>query len=315
LEKYQYTAEPMKVFVRADLPEDNQLAEKIKKAVRKIPAYQITGSQKESRFVLQILRPKKDEKGNEIYENPNDSFPESFADQPPECRIADSSERLYNEKLKISMKDDAGIKILSENLEKIARTQGLISLTSFAGQECPVQLEITIWNPKISNPDTDEIKEEEWEKQAMVTAKEFDETDLKVGQLLTFTGNNKSDNEYYIYLIDITDDGKIIPFYPAVTQSTEAGKTDAGKTRKIESVTLLMDQPGKEYIRLIASREPIDIYLLEQEGFITKGQTKGNWKQLEEFLCIKAGYMKGKTGGGFASSAWGTVQGAFKVSK
>jgi len=312
LEKYQYDAEAMKVFVRADLPADNPLAEKIKKAVGEIPAYQISGEQKQSRFVIQILRPKKDEKGNEIYENPIDSFPKSFADQPPECRIADASERLYHETLKITMKDEEkGIKLLCENLEKIARIQGMMNLTASTGQECPVQLEITVWNPKVANPNTDEIKEEEWEKQATVTAKEFEESEIKVGQMLTFAVHNQSDSDYYVYLIDMTDDGKIIPFYPALSQSSEAGKIGAGKSRKIESVTLLIDQPGKEYLRLIASREAIDIYLLEQKAF----QTKGASKSLEEFLCIKAGYMRGKTGGGFAASAWATVQKVFKVSR
>jgi hypothetical protein len=325
LEHYQHDTEPMQLFVRGDLDSDQPLAEKIKSAAGMLPGYDIAESQRKSDFVIQILRPRKKD-GKYIYHSKNDSLPLSFADQPPECWILTPDELLYQEKLKIQMADaEKGLSLLCENLEKITRVKNLTRLASEPGEISPVQLDITIWGrdgTKDSQeaetngrlwPEKIEVGGNFWYQERTVTAKELEQFDMKADRLLTFSVHNTSDKSYFIYLINITSGGQIIPFYPPKHQSSEYGKVGGKETRKIEEVTLWIDQTGHEYIRLIASLKPLDIYVLEQEGYRIRSR-KRELNPLEELLSVKAGYFsRGKLMGPIATAEWATVQGAFNV--
>jgi len=308
----------MKVFVRADLDKDQPLVDKITSRVAALPAYEITKEQKESDLVVQVLRPKKDGEGKHIYERKGDSLPQSFADEVPSCWVLTPDERLKQDKLKISMDDpDNGIKLVCENLTKIARVENLVTLSSAPGRKSFIQLHITIWSEAKpgGSPERIEVEGRMWQKERTVTAKELEKHDLKVDQLLTFSIHNKSDRGYFIYLIDVTSDGKIIPFYPRPEHGNEYAYVKPGGTQNIEEVTLFIDQPGREYIRLIASLKPIDIYLLEQKGFSTRSATKGKLNPLEALLCTKAGLTRGSPGGPISTAEWTTVQCVFNVSR
>ncbi|WP_207681187.1 caspase family protein [Desulfonema magnum] len=327
LEHYQHKADPMKIFVRADLKEDQLLADKIKKAVSTLPAYEITENQGKSDFVIQILRPEKDNHNQYVYSKENDSLPRSCADQNPECWILTPDEALYQEKLKISMADDdKGTKVLCDNLAKIARVKNLVSLSSAPGQISPVQLSITIWrksepgNPVEKVQETSSIWPERieaggilWQQERTVTAREPEQFDLKADRLLTFSIHNTSDKAFFIYLLNITSDGEIVPFYPTPYQNKEYAKVEANGIRKVEEVTLWIDQPGYEYIRLIATLEPIDIYVLEQKGYRKRSEER-KLNPLEALLSTKAGHsLRGRNLGPISTAAWTTVLGAFRV--
>jgi hypothetical protein len=319
LEHYQHNTAPMKVFVRADLKKDQSLVDRIKEKVAALPAYEITGKQKESDLVLQILRPEKDKNGKYKYKRKDDSLPQSFADQVPSCWILTPDERLKQEKLRIRMDDPVeGVRLVCENLTKIASVENLVNLSSAPGQKSFVQLHITIWNRAKpgGSSETIEVEGNMYQKERTVTARELEVFNLKVNQVLTFSIHNTSDRAYYMYLIDVTSDGKIIPFYPKLEHGNEYAYVSPGGTRDIKEVTLFIDQPGREYIRLIASLKPIDIYLLEQKGFKTRSATKGGkLNPLEALLCTKAGLTRGRTGGAISTAEWATVQGAFKVGR
>ncbi|OQY58023.1 MAG: hypothetical protein B6245_14020 [Desulfobacteraceae bacterium 4572_88] len=330
LEHYQHDTAPMKLFVRADSEKDLPVLGRIQDDVKKgkCPAYEITDNQKESDLVIQILRPRKDDVGNHIYESPVHSLPQSFENESPECWILTPSEKLYQEKLKLPIADiDKGLNILYENLTKIAGMQNLLKLDTGTGTS-HLQLNITLWRELASGekpektgsedgwPDMIEADGKTWQKEETVVAKESEETDLKTGgKLLTFSINNPSDKSYYTYLINIMPDGKILPFYPAPFQSKEDGLVKGNSVRKIEEATLLIRKLGKdehEYVRLIASLQPLDIYVLEQKSFATKGAD--SLTPLEALLAVKAGVLRGEPAGPISTAAWSTVQGAFFMS-
>jgi len=318
LEHYRHDTAPMKVMVRADLEKDAPLVERIATAVGELPTYTITDDQKESDFVLYIVRPQQED-GDYVYARDNDSLPRSFPDQPPQCWIMTPEEQLYHEDLIIGMTDARqGARTIRHNLEKIARVRNLTTLTSAPGRKSPVVLNVTIWEEAPPGA-AGEIKVEgkQWRKKTAVTAEGLAEYDLEVGQLLTFSIQNVSDQSYFTYLIDITSDGEIIPFYPAPFQSKEHGKIAPGGVRNVEAVTLYMDEPCREYIRLIASMKPIDIYALEQKRY-RKDQDRAQrsgMSALDLLLRSKAGLTRSRLTGPIATAEWTTVQGAFQVTE
>ncbi|QTA81704.1 DUF4384 [Desulfonema limicola] len=312
LETYQHNTEPLKIMIRADSEKDKPLADKIRKAVTGLSAYEITANQNETAFVIQILRPKKKD-GNYIYKSENDTLPQSFEDQPAECWVLNEHEHLYNEKLKISAQDpEKCIKLLCDNLSKIAKVKNLTALSAAPGQESFFDLNITIWHeaPQGITAGIIEVDGKRWQKEETVNAEELEEYNLKSGSLLTFSIYNKSERDYYVYLINITSDGDIIPFYPPPYQSPESAKVRAGYERRVEEVTLQVEKP-KEYVRLIASLEPIDIYILNQKGFENRSESR--LSPIEELLIIKAGHTRGKVQGAIPAASWTTVQGTFNI--
>ena len=315
LEHYQNISQPMKVLIRADLEKDIPMVEKLREAVNGLSSYEVTTDQKESQFVLQVLRPKKGTDGACIYKSENDNLPMSFDEQPSECWILNEHEQLYNPKLKISIKDrEKSIEAICSNLRKIAKVKNLTTLFSAPGQESPIELNITIWREASADQTEGIIKVEgkRWYNERTVTAKSFEEYDLKINSLLSFSVYNKSDKDYYVYLVDVTSDADIIPFYPTPLQNTASAIIRAGYERKIEDVTLLIDQPVREYIRLIATLEPIDIYVLGQKGFAQRS-ARAKLSPLEQLLTTKSGCRRGKISAPMPAAAWSTVQGTFMV--
>ena len=84
LEHYQHNVAPSRIVVRTDMEKDHLLAARIETAVEALPAFKVVKKGKFD-FVLQILRPRKDEVGQYIFEGKDDSLPKSFEEQSPEC--------------------------------------------------------------------------------------------------------------------------------------------------------------------------------------------------------------------------------------
>lgn len=317
LAHYQHPQAPIKVLVAADLAEDQLLVFKIREMVTQLPAFELIENQSESDIVLRVLRPERNEQGDYAYVRADHTLPGSDVGNQPECWVLTPDERLYQEKLRFPMHPaDKALNLLYASLKKLARIRNMINLEGAPGQEIPIDLEITAWREdELGDPATQiEVGDRYWQPVQKLTAGKSEQHALKVGQLLTFNVSNRSGRGYYVYLVDITADGQIIPFYPTFDRSKEAGYLPAGASHAIEEVTLLIDAPGHEYIRLIASLKPIDIYLLEQKGYQTRAaQTRLN--PLEALLCARAGLTRGKVGGPIAAAEWTTVLAGFEVSR
>ncbi|MEI6260245.1 MAG: caspase family protein [Deltaproteobacteria bacterium] len=326
LEKYQPITKPIKVIIRADMDADRSLIEAVSQCIQKLPAYQLVDSTtKDFKYILQILHPKKGENGAYIYGRKEDSLPKSFPEEAPECWVLSADEgleRLHAKNLKVYLGDKNGLEILQKNLERIAMVQNMLFLTAgdTLGTDRPIDLSISIWEKAEPNDEgpKEKINGEDHKLLRTISAREFESVDLKRNQRLTFAVKNKSEKPYYVYLINITQAGEIIPFYPNTEHGMEYGMVQPGKDRQIDELSLKLDIAQQEYIRLIASLKPIDIYLLSQEGYqqYERGdtrETRGPLNPLECLLLTKAGKTRGSPQDGFKMQEWTTIQAVFTV--
>ncbi|MDM8539821.1 caspase family protein [Desulfococcaceae bacterium HSG9] len=316
LKRYKPAAPPLKVFIAADLVKDRPLVERIKAAVAELPMFAVTPHQEQCKYVLRILRPKQTD-GKYIYARPDDSAPRTCTGQPPQCWVMTSGEGLVHKDLITAMRDaDKGIKVLCENLEKMGRLYNLTTLTSAPGPDSPVQFDAEVWRKADPGTQAQTLKADNrtWQKEQTVKSTELAQADLRAGRMLTFTLRNNTDRPYYTYLVNMTDRGEIIPFYPPAYLNSESGLLPPGGVRHIEEVTLFIETPGREYIRLIASLKPIDIFLLTQDGYRQGIKTRSEGlNPLEMLLVTKAGHTRSRVGELSERTAWSTMQGAFEI--
>ncbi|KHD07916.1 hypothetical protein PN36_04180 [Candidatus Thiomargarita nelsonii] len=90
---------------------------------------------------------------------------------------------------------------------------------------------------------------------------------MKKDELVSFILHNQSEQDYYYYLLDITPDGAISALFPDSQEREEYALIKAGEKLDLsEEALLLMEHRGAETLKLIASTQPFDVLLLEQES-------------------------------------------------
>ena len=332
LESWMPDSQPMKVMIKADLESDQALVDALKKMTSTLPAFEITGASdfQNSQLILRIIHPKKEASGKYIYAKEGDSLPQTFPDAKPECWVLTPAEQLYDgQESLIATMSDKGIQNLRDNLEKLARARNFISLSSSPGQESPLDFRINVYREtkagelKTCGKDKNSIaiKNKCWIHEKMVSGSDLNQLDNAFNgpRLLTFTVENKSNKEYFLYLVNMTPRGQVLPFFPKADMSIEYGKIKAWETRNITEVTLLIEE-DREYVRLIAALKPLDIHLIHQEAYRTRSASaqgsRGELNALEVLLVQKAGIKtRGADAGPIASSDWTTSQAIFNVKK
>jgi hypothetical protein len=155
-ESHAYHFPPIKVYLEADFPygKDKALLQAIQSAfqpkpdgTRSFPAYRLTDEPSHAELRLYLLRPKL-ENGQLVREKPNDALPQSFAEQPPELWILTPEQLLLYKNLRISFDNlTKGIKLLQDNLNKLARIRELKTLQSPRGNTLPVAVQTFILSP------------------------------------------------------------------------------------------------------------------------------------------------------------------------
>ena len=331
LEKYQAASRPRKVFVHADMAQDRELARRLATAVDKLRSFETVPDQSGSEFVLAILRPEKNAAGDYVYKQGHDTLPKSSAKVPPECWILLPSEALYQKDLKVSLASpERGISTVCEDLEKIVRVENLLGLRSGTGDEqSPVKLTIAVYDEgqKTADNEADAIcvsdnygRERCWTEEIKTFAADGTLQDglLQAGRILVFTAENTGDKPYYVYLYNITSTGQINPVYPGIVDSREAFLLQPGQTKQAGAY-LEVDGKVDEYIRLIASENPINHHLLRQEEYLLRG-TKGlpvAQSPLDALLMEEALITRGETvrPQAVTPDTWSTVQSGFKAKK
>jgi hypothetical protein len=111
-----------------------------------------------------------------------------------------------------------------------------------------------------------------WVNACTFALQDIETKTLDTGDILTFILYNKSERDYYCYLIDISPDGAIYAIFPNPEEDNmEYARVRAGELRDlIGEVGLMAELVGEETIKFIATRQPIDVALLEQGGFEVK---------------------------------------------
>ncbi|MDM8555825.1 caspase family protein [Desulfococcaceae bacterium HSG7] len=316
VDSLQYNTDPLKVLIRADLAEDRGLKVALAAKVGQLPGFTIENDQTGSAFVLQILRPRRDAQNNYVFKNKHDSLPGSFPALPPECWILTPDEKLYPQELKIKLDNkDKGIRQIAENLNRIVRMQRILTLNTPPKQKKPIAMQITVWREAADNfkGETIEIESKckKYRKVKTVAGDDNKTHPAQKGDLLTFNISNRSDQVYYLYLVNITSGGAVMPFFPKKLESIEQGRIGAETVCEYTKFRHLTLTEPVEYIRLIATHKPIDIYILEQEGFKRRA-AMGALNPLERLLSARAGFIRSRSQTVSAAS-WTTLLNSFSV--
>ncbi len=241
-EQHVYHFTPIKVYLEADI-------RLIRTAFRsnQFPAYALTDEPSQAELRLRLNK--------------------------QELWVLTSEQRLLNKKLKIPFNNPSkGLKLLKENLNKLASIRELKALKS--SKRLEVTVDTTILSPVTvcSQKGAACVSLSDyglgWYRK-MGTYKFSELRTLRTvskNQLLTFSLQNKSQQDLYCYLINIDFDGSIYAIFPDPLELMEYAKINKGEKRDLE-VLLTMEQAGTITLKMLTSRYPIDVLWLEQESY------------------------------------------------
>ncbi len=278
---HAYHFEPIKVYVSADFPKDKALLQSIKAAffpdadtgLQSIPGYILTDDPYNTDLRLQLLR----------------------VNGVPELWVLTPEQRLLYDNLQIQLSDSSrGLKLLKENLNKLARIREIKALQSRPlGATLPVVVQSYIHTP-VKSCSTRETCVQLPHNLALYRKRGpyplRDIETLNKNDILTFSLYNQSDQDYYFYLINLSLDGAIYAIFPDPTAEQASARLKAGEKRDLNyEVMFKVELAGEEIIKLIASRRPIDVLLLEQEVFRQRNDEAPKLNPLEQLL-VNAAY-------------------------
>jgi hypothetical protein len=322
-ETHAYYFTPILVFLEAELPTDKPLLQAIQAAfestevTKALPAYRLTNEPSEAELRLYLLRPQR-QNGEPIHWNQNDDpLPKSFPNQPPELWVLTPEYRLLYNNLYMSFQNlESGLKLLRDNLNKLAKIRELKALQSHRShRRLSVELQSFLLSPDdscLSEPNCLEIPDLGWYRQnGPYTLQQIETRTLNEGDILTFSLHNRSRRrDYYCYIFNISPNGAIDSIFPERLDPLEYARVNAGETLDlIQETGLLTEMVGEETLKFIISRYPIEVSLLEQKAF----QQRGGQFNLSELLLF-AHTVYGKRGRvSLRNDEWATGSAAFEV--
>lgn len=320
-ESHVYPFYPAPVFLNADYPEtiDQPVLVALASLIDRLPEYTRVERQTDSELVLYVLRPRRDAAGVPVYRDAAQSLPVSDKSRPPEVWVLTPVEALLHENLKHGFADSQqGIQALRYNLRRLARVREVKALGNAGGGEPAIAIEAMHLVPVDSCPepaadDCYQFPKGSFQVTGRYPGEQLSDRPFDKGQVLTFTVENRSLYDYYVYLLDIAPDGEIQPLFPRAGKSSDDALLPKTRTINLfeQDSFLILDRPGEEVVKVIVSRQPIDTRLLTQEGYqiVARG---GALNPLEQLL---ANAMQGSRGSPppIRNNQWGTKEFSFHV--
>ncbi|TGO02838.1 hypothetical protein PN36_18255 [Candidatus Thiomargarita nelsonii] len=288
---HAYRFDPIKVYLSADYPKDRPLLQAIRAAFQgtsELPGYVLTNKPEQTDLRLQLLRPKRGRDGQAIFEKDNDALPKSFPNQAPELWILTPDQHLLHKKLQIKFDDPSkGVELVKYNLNHLARVREVKALQRrYRGATLPVTVQADILTPCPTGGDCMQVHDLGlYDKKSTFRLQEIGKR--RLDEMLSLTLHNQSRRDYYCYLINISPDGTIYAIYPDPEERMEYARVKAGEKRElIDDVVLILKNVGEQTLKLIATTRPMDVSLLQKEGF--KGRTEDDLNPLERLLVSAA---------------------------
>lgn len=335
-ESHAYPYTPIKVFVTIDpalslhsdsarveaVKADTALADTLKVTVAGIPGYVLVSSQKTADFMLMVIRPKRTD-GKPEYEVKKDGLTRTLPIADPlaaaEIWMLTPEELPTREIMPMQpASNKRAIELVAENLKKMSRIRELkkIGADDNSGSSL-IELIISHYTPDAACQGAgaaclDVPNKGKYRLVATMPSLQMQDKSLLKGDILTFRIKNNSSYDLYCYLIDITPNGKISAIFPAPQDSNSSVLVPARKEQDFSDMSgLEIEEPGEDTLKLIATPAQLDVRLFEQEGYKTRGETKGSENPLENFLSRSMGNV---TRGSFSmkKNQWGTVQISFE---
>jgi hypothetical protein len=317
--EHAYPFEPLRLAVEGDFAKDKDrpLVERLAQMVQGLEGFALAPDRAGADWVLYVLRPRRSDAGYG-YEA-KATLPASDRALPPEVWVVSPQEELLSERLRIPLEaPDAGIGLLEENLRKLARLQEVKRLASRT-DPAPIAVSVTQLRPvERCEGDCVPFPDERGEERPHARLGshrlgQLPEVRPRRGDVLTFAVTNAGNRDYYVYLLNLTPDGAIHAVFPLPSQAQEHARLAVGKTRDLSAETgLLLNAPGQETVKVIASAEPIDVRLFEMQGYAAYKRTRGAALNPLERLLAEAMGTRGAVVS-LREADWGTLQVEFPV--
>lgn len=314
--EHAYPFQPIRLRVEGDFAErrDKALIQRLSRMIGELKGFQPAKDRADADWILYVLRPERN--GTEyVYASEAQTLPKSAPQQPPEVWVISPQEKLLHERMRIPLKSaDTGIAALQENLAKFARVQQLKQLASNGGLNLTVKA-VLLWSDptcidclKLNGPDG---RPQPYRKQGNVSLDSLTDRPPQLGNVISFTvKNNDPTRAYYLYFLDLTPEGGITAIFPTPQMIQEQARIEPGQERDLSRETgLLLNAPGTELVKLIATREPIDVRLFESADY---RQVRGGSLNPLERLLSEAMYTRGQAVS-LSQDDWGTMQVEFEV--
>ena len=320
-ESHAYHFAPIQVSLEAEFPNgiDKPLLQALQTAfeTKQFPAYHKTNNLSRAEYRLRFLHPKR-KNGQFIRTSVNDPLPKSFSSQPAELWLLTPEGKLFSNNLQMQFDNPMrGIELLRDNLNKLARIRELKKLepSHRSRRKLPVTVQTYLLSPVDSCPKRanciKSINSVWYRKTGAYSLSEIEKRTLNQDDVLSFTLHNRSrKRDYYCYIININPNCEIEAIFPAPTERLEYARVKAGeKWDLVEETVFTAELVGKETLKFIISRSPIDVNLLEQEAF----EQRGSFNPLEQLLFVHAIYGKRGRTKAFQNNEWATGLVTFEV--
>jgi hypothetical protein len=320
--EHAYPFEPLKLTVEGDYAnaQDSGLVTRIQGALKGLEGFTLVSDRSHADWIIRVLRPQRQESDSGHPAPPSTTLPPSSPDQAPEVWVISPQEELLHEKMRIALKDpDRGMQVLQDNLKKFARMQEIKRLAS-RGEPPAIAITVSQLRPLpdcerdcVLLPD-EQGREISYRKTEDYPLDRLPKAALQQDDILTFTVKNEGKRDYYLYLLNLSRDGGIAAIFPNASENAESARLAAGESRNLSQETaLLLNTPGEETIKVIASRQPIAVSLFEAQGYEDFRGQRENLNPLERLLA-EAMFTRGKPID-VRESEWGTWQVVFPVVK
>jgi hypothetical protein len=324
--RHAYQFNSTRLYVSGDFAKDldQPLIQAIQGPVSELAdfsGFQLVPDRAHADLLLYVLHPKKNADGQYVHdESTRQRLPQSFRTQPPEVWVVTPQDQVLHDNMRISFSDmQEGMRVLQKNLQAFARAREVRGLNApgtpprisvqvsvlrpdaICGTECryaPSDMQRTIPHRKISSYELGDAC-----------------TIVQRGDSITFSIQNKDRQlSWYVYLLNIAPDGTVNPIFPTGDDIQERARLKGGEgvdldaLKEEERAWLQLNDLGVETVKLIVSRNPIDVQLLENRGGYER---KGDLNPLERLL--RAAGRGRRDNQALTIDDWGTLQADYEV--
>lgn len=317
--RHAYPLSPVKITFEADSIVDpavkKDLVQKISQQLDP-DAFEIVTDRQSDGWLVYLFQPEK--KAGEYVTTKGTTLPPSKAGAPLEAWVLTMQEELLDDTLRVNLATgDASIKELTKKMANLAALQDLKALNS-----TPPDIDVLahiLQEDAHCNP-ASQICFALKNKTTFKALKSLNLQELNAQQLplktrLGFSIKNNSDDNYYVYILNISARDGAFAFFPPRDSTLEQALIPSQSTSQLNKAgALYFPEPGREIVKVFISRKPIDTCVFDYAGTKTRA-ARGSFSSPLEKLLSRAGRTRGQVEAAPVSSEWGTLQTQFAISK
>ena len=312
-----YPFEPVLIYVNGDYAQslDKALIQQLAGHIDKLPEFEITADQARCDLVLYVLRPPISN-DRPVHGSLRQTLPLSISQAEPQVWFLSAHEQLLADNLRIGMTDiTRGIRLVEQNLRKLLRLKEMENLPKTPPDDFAISIQATLYrlDPDCREKEPDCITLDSrlgmHRKQPPVEALQLDRLRPSRNDVLGLTLTNRTAQAWFTYLVEIQPAGRIVAIFPSYQDMASMSRLSPGQRIDLlydAGVGIIFDYAGRDKLRFIATRAPINIRLLEQQAFKTRSLSA-----TEQLLINAAHGTRGEAP--VAVADWQSVQFEFQV--